>query len=95
MESARPQVTIDDERIRATTWTFEAGGATTGAHVHEFDYLVVPVTGGIFTVTDAGGAVRTMTQIAGVPYSGSAGTSHEVGNIAGVAAVFVEVELKR
>ncbi len=70
MEPARSEVTIDDERIRVTTWTFGADGASTGAHRHEFDYVVVPVTGGVFAVTDSGGAVRTMTQTAGSPYAG-------------------------
>ena len=91
--SAQGNTVIDDERIRVTTWTFGTDGDNTGRHVHEYDYLVVPVTGGTFTVTAPDGTAREMTQQAGVPYLGSAGTEHDV--VAGGSAVFVEIELKR
>ena len=59
----------DDDRVRITTWTFAATGDATGHHRHGYDYIVVPVTGGTFTVTDLDGSVREMTQVAGEPYS--------------------------
>ena len=46
MADARSETTIDDERVRVTTWSFEKAGDSTGAHVHEYDYVLVPVTGG-------------------------------------------------
>ena len=67
MSEAKPMVTIDDHQVRVTTWTFDEAGDATGPHVHEFDYIVVPVTGGTFTVTDSDGARREMTQQAGAP----------------------------
>jgi quercetin dioxygenase-like cupin family protein len=84
---------IDDDRVRVTTWTFQAGEST-GPHVHEYDYLVVPVTGGSFVVTEADGSTRELTQEAGAPYPGRAGTDHDVLNASGATAVFVEIELK-
>lgn len=93
MSEATPTVTIDDHEVRVTTWTFDEAGDATSPHVHEFDYIVVPVTGGTFTVTDSDGATREMTQHAGTPYRGSAGTAHNV--VADVPAVFVEIELKK
>jgi quercetin dioxygenase-like cupin family protein len=95
MNQAHATVSVDDDRVRVTTWTFETDQACTGPHRHEFDYLVVPVTGGTFTVTGADGSVRTMTQTAGTPYLGTAGTEHEVVNVSGQLASFVEIELKR
>ena len=86
---------LDNEKVRVTTWTFEAAGDATGQHRHEFDYVVVPVTGGTFTVTDVDGSVREMSQVAGSPYFGAAGTDHEVVNATDGQAVFVEIELKR
>jgi quercetin dioxygenase-like cupin family protein len=94
MASATSVIQTDDEQIRVTTWTFEADGDDTGHHVHGYDYLVVPVTGGSFTVTQDDGATRELAQTAGVPYRGTAGTSHNVANSSGARAVFVEVELK-
>jgi quercetin dioxygenase-like cupin family protein len=95
MSTAQSTTVIDDERLRVTTWTFGADGASIGHHVHEYDYVVVPVTGGTFIVTDPDGATHEMTQHAGSPYLGTAGTAHDVANVAGAPAVFVEIELKR
>jgi quercetin dioxygenase-like cupin family protein len=91
---ARSTRTVDDERVRVTTLTF-ADGDETGDHRHEFDYLVVPVTGGMFTVIERDGSTRELAQEAGAPYLGKAGTEHNVVNASGRAATFVEIELKR
>ncbi len=95
MSDAHAVQGIDDEQVRVTTWIFGEAGAATGAHVHEYDYIVVPVTGGTFTVVDADGATREMTQESGSPYRGTAGTAHNVVNATGAQVVFVEIELKR
>lgn len=94
MTTAHAQVEIDGADVRVTTWRFERAGDATGPHVHEYDYVVIPVTGGTFTVTDVDGSSREMTQRAGSPYRGSAGTSHDVASSSATTAVFVEVELK-
>lgn len=93
MTQAESLTTIQDERIRVTTWTFPRAGASTGPHVHEYDYVVVPVTGGSFTVTGSDGELRELTQQAGTPYRGTAGTAHDVASSAEGPAVFVELEL--
>ena len=93
MSAAQAATVVDTDRLRITTWTFGAEGANTGQHVHEYDYVVVPVTGGTFTITDPEGGTHEMTQQAGVAYLGTAGTAHDV--IASAPAVFVEIELKQ
>ena len=95
MRLARGTVTVDNDRIRVTTWTFEAAGIATGRHRHEFDYVIVPITGGTFTVTDLDGSEREMEQVAGSPYLGTAGTEHDVVSATDRQAIFVEIELKR
>jgi beta-alanine degradation protein BauB len=95
MSAARPLTTIDDSRVRVTTWMFAEAGDATGPHVHEYDYIVVPVTGGTFVITDPDGSTRELAQHAGSPYLGSAGTEHDVVSASGATAVFVEIELKR
>jgi quercetin dioxygenase-like cupin family protein len=90
---AQAIVNVDDDRIRVTTWTFQDGDDT-GQHRHEFDYLVVPITGGRFEISESGGAARDMEQRAAAPYLGRAGTEHNVTNRSGHAASFVEVEFK-
>jgi beta-alanine degradation protein BauB len=93
MEQAEASVTVDSERIRVTSWTFAPGQAT-GMHRHEFDYVVVPVSGGSFTVTAPDGAASEMRQEAGQAYARQAGVEHNVANAGPQTAVFVEVELK-
>jgi beta-alanine degradation protein BauB len=94
MVSAMPsEVNLDDDRLRVTTWTLAAGEAV-GWHTHEFDYLVVPVTGGLFKVPQPDGSEKAMEQVAGSPYLGAAGTEHDVINDGEAEAVFVEIELK-
>jgi len=95
MSAAQPTTAIDNERVRVTTWTFDADGANTGPHIHEYDYIVVPVTGGRFTVTEVDGTIHERQQESGVPYAGTAGTAHDAANLPGERAVFVEIELKR
>lgn len=94
MSSAEPVTVVDDARMRVTRWTFVDVGDSTGPHVHEYDYVVVPVTGGTFRVTTSDGALHEMTQQAGLPYEGTAGTAHDVTNVGVGLAVFVEIELK-
>jgi beta-alanine degradation protein BauB len=95
MTEAHAVVNVDNDQIRVTTWTFEAAGDAIGHHRHEFDYVVVPVSGGTFTVIDLDGSERQLDQVAGSPYLGTAGTAHDVVNAADEEAVFVEIELKR
>jgi beta-alanine degradation protein BauB len=94
MNTAQSTTNIDDDRVRITTWTFGSDGEHTGPHVHEYDYIVVPVTGGTFVVTNPDGTTRELTQEAGSSYAGTAGTDHDVANVPGATATFVEIELK-
>jgi hypothetical protein len=57
--------------------------------------VIVPVTGGTFEVTAPDGGKHELTQEAGSPYLGQAGTEHDVVNAGAPSAVFVEIELKR
>ena len=95
MSVARHVIDADNDDVRVTTWTFGAAGAATGRHRHEFDYVVVPITGGRFEVIEIDGSVREMDQVAGSPYLGRAGTEHDVVSAAAQEVVFVEIELKR
>jgi hypothetical protein len=63
-------------------------------HRHELDYVVVPVSGGSFTVTGLDGARSELRQEAGQAYARQAGVEHDVANAGPRTAVFVEVELK-
>ena len=51
---------------------------TCGHHRHDYDYVIVPISGGTFLITESGGTTREMTQKAAVAYLGRAGTEHDV-----------------
>lgn len=89
------QLNQDEEHIRVTHWSFGADGDDTGHHVHEYNYLVVPITGGTFLVEAADGSNKTMTQQPGASYAGIAGAAHNVINRSGSSASFVEIEFKK
>ena len=44
LPQAVPTVQVDNERVRVTEWRF-ASGAETGEHIHQMDYVVVPLGG--------------------------------------------------
>jgi quercetin dioxygenase-like cupin family protein len=94
MAQAQATISVDDDRVRVTTWVFDVGAAT-GTHRHELDYIVVPVTGGLFRVVNADGTVIERRQEPGVPYAGTAGTHHDLINATDARVSFVEIELKR
>jgi len=90
--AAVPSVMVDDGRVRVTRWRFEPG-ASTGVHTHEFDYIVIPVTGGDFTVEGTDGSSAVMRQVPGETYAREAGITHDLTNSSGHTVEFVEVEL--
>ena len=42
---AKSKTMIDNEKTRVTMWSFEVGDQT-GQHVHEYDYVIVPMLDG-------------------------------------------------
>ena len=90
---AVPTVRVDNDAVRVTEWRF-APGAHTGHHRHDFPYVVVPLTTGPLTITDATGDT-TARLVTGEPYFRSVGAEHDVVNPNATEFVFVEIELKR
>ncbi|PWC32740.1 cupin domain-containing protein [Azospirillum sp. TSO35-2] len=94
--TTRPQAVsvshVENERTRVTEWRL-VPGAETGAHVHGYDYVIVPVTPGTFRLVDPSGAERLFPLEPGRSYFRKAGVSHNVINDGDADIVFVEVEL--
>jgi quercetin dioxygenase-like cupin family protein len=85
-------VQVDNAITRVTRWDLEPG-ATTGAHRHAFDYVVVPLVAGRMAITGENGT-RTLVDLQpGSSYYRQAGVRHEVGNGGIQPLSFVEVEL--
>ena len=80
-----------DDRTKVWRWSFESGQQT-GMHVHEFDYIAIPISGGQFEATMADGSAMDVLQVAGEPYSRQAGVHHNVKFVGDGHAVFIEIE---
>ena len=93
MLSATSEVQVDTPEVRVTEWRLAAGSAT-GHHIHEMDYVIVPVTSGEMTIVVSGGE-RSKAQLAvGKSYFRKAGVEHDVLNETAADIVFLEIELK-
>jgi quercetin dioxygenase-like cupin family protein len=93
MTKAVGTVQIDNERTRVTEWRF-APGAATGDHVHEYDYVIVPVSTGKLKIVHPDGKETISELEAGVSYFRQKGVHHDVINANDAEFSFVEVELK-
>ena len=93
MISAASDVQVDTPEVRVTRWRL-APGTATGHHIHEMDYVIVPVTGGQMTIVAPDGG-RSKAQLgAGQSYFRKAGVEHDVLNETTSEIIFLEVELK-
>lgn len=90
---AVPTPLLETERIIVTRWDF-APACTTGFHIHQRDYVVVPMTTGRLRLVAADGTESEAELVTGMPYSRSAGVSHEVINPTTLDFSFIEIELK-
>ena len=93
MTVATSEVQIDTPEVRVTQWRLAPGSAT-GHHIHELDYVIVPVTAGEMTIVAAGGERSKAPLLAGRSYFRKAGVEHDVCNETDAEIVFLEVELK-
>lgn len=83
---------LDNDRVTVTEWSF-APRAETGHHVHLLDYVVVPLTTGTLRLEIEEGSMDNVLE-AGVSYSRSAGSAHNVVNVNDFEFRFIEIELK-
>lgn len=90
---AVPTVQVDDDRVRVTEWHFPPG-AETGLHVHELDYVVVPMTTGTLTIEQPDGSTVLSELTAGASYARKAGVDHNVVNASDTPFTFVEIEIR-
>jgi len=87
-------VQVDNEQVRVTEWRF-APGAETGEHVHQMDYVVVPLDDGRLKLVSPQGEASFADLKRGVSYFRKAGVHHNVINANDFEFAFVEIEMKR
>lgn len=92
--TAKATPLIENEKVTVTRWVF-APGDTTGFHVHERDYVVVPLSTGKLRLVARDGSATDAELASGVPYARSAGVAHNVTNPNPFEFTFIEIELKQ
>ena len=86
------EVQLENEHFRVTKWTIEPGGHIP-MHVHEHEYVVVPMVSDTMHVVNGDGGEIVAELVAGQSYTRPAGSEHRVENrISASDVVFVEVE---
>ncbi|MGI8392498.1 cupin domain-containing protein [Leucobacter sp. W1038] len=89
---AHSETQLENEHFRVTKWTIDPGGVIP-MHVHEHEYVVVPMVTDTMHVTNADGSEIVAELTAGVSYTRPAGSEHQVENRTSAApVVFVEIE---
>ena len=83
---------VDTERVRVTEWRLPPRDET-GHHVHAYDYVVVPLTGGELTVEDVSGNTSRLVTEPGDAYARTKGVEHNVRNLSDQEVRFTEIEL--
>lgn len=88
---ATADVQLENEHFRVTKWTIEPGGAIP-MHVHEYEYVVVPLVSEKIHVISADGSEAVAELRCGVTYTRPSGTEHSVHNRGDRVVEFIEVE---
>jgi len=84
---------IENQRVIVTEWRFAPGEAT-GFHVHQHDYVVVPLSTGKLRIVAEDGSASDAGLVTGVPYARNAGVAHNVINQSAFEIRFIEIEVK-
>ena len=90
--SATPTVQIDNDNTIVTEWRFPPHGET-GWHVHQYDYVVVPLVTGELRLETPDGE-RLADLVTGQAYARKAGGEHNVINNNDFEFIFIEIERK-
>ena len=82
---------IENDNFRVTKWTIEPGDEIP-MHVHEYDYVVVPLVSETMHVLNADGTEIVAELTTGASYTRAAGAEHVVQNRGANVVEFIEVE---
>ena len=89
---AKPTILVDNKKVKATEWFFEIGDST-GQHIHEYDYMVVPMLDGELKIIDKD-KKKTISKLSkGGVYYRDKGVNHNVFNNNDFPYSFIEIEI--
>ncbi|MFM9921185.1 cupin domain-containing protein [Lacisediminihabitans sp. H27-G8] len=82
---------IDNGVFRVTKWTIPPGDEIP-MHVHDYDYVVVPLVSDTMHATNADGSELDVDLRIGQSYARPAGVEHSIANRGTATIIFVETE---
>ena len=89
---ANANVLIDNDKVKVTEWSFEVGDST-GYHIHEYNYIVVPMLDGELRIIDKDNNETISKLTKGGAYYREKGVEHNVLNNNQHPYSFIEIEL--
>ena len=89
---ARPTILIKNDKVKVTEWLFDVGDST-GHHVHENNYIVVPMLDGELKILEKNNNETISKLIKGGAYYREKGVEHNVFNNNEFPYSFIEIEL--
>ena len=89
---AKANFLIDNDKVKVTEWFFEIGDST-GHHIHEYNYIVIPMLDGELKIIDKNKKEVISKLTKGGVYYREKGVEHNVFNNNNFPYSFIEVEL--
>ena len=89
---AKSNILIDNDKVKVTEWSFEVGDST-GHHIHEYNYIVVPMLDGELKILDNENSETISKLSKGGAYYREKGVEHNVLNNNNFPYSFIEIEL--
>ena len=89
---ANANVLIDNDKVKVIEWSFEVGDST-GHHIHEYNYIVVPMLDGELRIVDKDNNETISKLTKGGAYYREKGVEHNVLNNNNIPYSFIEIEL--
>ena len=88
----KANVLIDNDKVKVTDWSFEIGDST-GHHVHEYNYIVIPMLNGELKILDKNNVEAISKLSKGGAYYRDKREEHHVFNNNNSPYSFIKIEL--
>ena len=89
---AKAKILIDNDKVKVTEWSFAVDDST-GHHIHEYNYIVVPMLDGELKILDNDNNETISKLSKGGAYYREKGIEHNVLNNNSFPYSFIEIEL--
>ena len=89
---AKAKVLINNDKVKVTEWNFEVADST-GHHIHEYNYIVIPMLDGELKIVDKDNNETISNLTKGGAYYREKGVEHNVLNNNNFPYSFIEIEL--